>query len=123
MAIFLYKFRNVRTKHSTTPSGTAGSAADDEVYYTYYDGASAPTGAQAKAALDQFLDSRGVVGVRPDISTAMAAGHASAGDRTNVATGAASFRVGKAIYQYAVAFHSSTLAGALAATTTWKNLS
>ena len=123
MAIFLYKFRNVRTKHSTTPSGTAGSPADDEVYYTYYEGASAPTGAQAKAALDHFLDHLGVVGPRPNISTAMAAGHASAGDRTNVATGAASFRVGKGIYQYAVAFHSSTLAGALAATTTWKNLS
>lgn len=123
MAIFLYEFRNVRTKHSTTPSGTAGSPANDEVYYTYYEGASAPNATQAKAALDKFLDSLGVVGVRPDISTAMAAGHATAGDRTNAATGAASFRVGKAIYQYAVAYHASTLAGALAATTTWKNLS
>lgn len=123
MPIFLYEFRNVRTKHSTSPSGTAGEAANDEVYYTYYEGASAPNATQAKAALDQFLDQLGVVGPRPNISTAMAAGHASANDRTNAATGAASFRVGKAIYQYAVAYHASTLAGALAATTTWKNLS
>lgn len=123
MAIFLYKFRNVRTKHSTAPTGTAGTPADDHEYYTYYSGASAPNATQAKAALDELLTQLGVVGPRPDISTEMAAGHADATARTNVATGAASFRVGKAIYQYAVAYHASTLTGALAATKTWKNLS
>jgi len=123
MAIFLYEFRNVRTKHSTAAAGTAGSPVSGD-YWFYHEGSTAPTAAQAKVVLDQFIDSLGYVGPnRPNISVAMAAGHADAGSRTNAATGAASFRVGKAVYQYAVAYHASTVAGALAATTTWKNLS
>lgn len=122
MAIFLYKFRNVRTKHSTPAVGTAGEPVSGD-YWFYHEGSTAPTAAQAKVVLDQFIDGLSYVGSRPDISVAMAAGHADATARTNVNTGKASFRIGKAVYQYAVAYHASTVAGALAATTTWKNLS
>jgi hypothetical protein len=122
MAIFLYKFRNVRNRHSTSAVGTAGEPVASELWY-YHEGSTAPTAAQAKVVLDQFIDGLGYVGPRPDISAAMAAGHADATARTNANTGKASFRIGKAVYQYAVAYHASTVAGALAATTTWKNLS
>jgi hypothetical protein len=123
MAIFLYKFRNVRTKHSTAAAGTAGSPVSHD-YWFYHEGSTAPTAAQAKVVLDHFIDSLGYVGPnRPNISVAMAAGHADTTARTNANTGKASFRIGKAVYQYAVAYHASTVAGALAANTTWKNLS
>jgi hypothetical protein len=124
MPVFLYKFRNVRSPHSTEVNGNASDAVNSIEYTFHHEGTIAPTAEQAKVVLDKFIDSMGYVGPeRPNISAKMAEGHALSADRTNPSKGAASFRVGKAFYQYGVAYHSSTLNGAMAATTTWKNLS
>lgn len=122
MAIYLYKFRNVRADHSSSHVADTSTPKGPE-YVFHYEGTTAPTQAQAKAVLDAFYDSIGYINSRTDISIAMSLGHADSASRTNPATGAASFRVGKALYQYAVAYHSSSVTGALSANTTWKNLS
>ena len=124
MAKYVYGFRDVR--NNTATACTEGNATKNvvreigDVRYVTITDSSAPVVAdlnEAMASIFPNMKSNEVSAV----STPIAIGAANSTARANVATGAASFRHGKAFYQWGIGYHASSEATAKAAIV-WKNL-
>lgn len=124
MAKYVFGFRDVR--NNTAAACTEGNATKNQVreigdvrYVTVTD-SSAPSTEDVNAAMAAIFPNMKVNEVAA-VSTAIAVGASSSSTRANVATGAASFRHGKAFYQWGIGYHASVEATAKAAIV-WKNL-
>ena len=125
MAKYAFGFRNVRTSDSgelaTASNATAGTVREisNPVYYVHTD-TTVPSAADVKASLlAAFPNMTG--DQADDLKTVMAVGGANETAREDAATGATSFRLGKAWYQYGLGYHATSSATAISSIT-WKDL-
>jgi hypothetical protein len=132
MAIFSASIRNVRNGMVAGGAPTAGSGQtpNTNVIHAHVNPAHTSTtplsDADALALAKNVISALNVATPTDSIETAFAtalkAAHASNTTRAAVGTGVYSFRIGKALYQFGVAYHASVPATAYGATV-WHNLS
>lgn len=112
------------------PTARSGQTPNTKVIHAHvnpaYTSGTALADADALALAKNVIKALNVAAPTASIETAFAAAlkaaHASNTTRAAVGTGVYSFRIGKALYQFGVAYHASVPATAYGATV-WHNLS